>query len=319
MLAAHCVLHGRARGLQPVLEHLPQFGRPRTVLPHSLQELVHERDMQHGRERGRGSPGRTRGLECGEAAVRSTLAASALQQLIGQAAQVLDQRQLQHAGPRPQLPDAQRRDALIGVHEAIEALGIEARVAETEQRDRHGVDARGARQLARRELGQLQIVGRREMALDLAHLALDQMKVVEQPFRCGRGRLATTDIGRERAIGQPQPLGVSREPAVQLRRAAARVPRQCEARGERSGPFLEPLDAEQLTMEGIGVQSDELRLRPARWRTHGRRWDLGARHSPPTFRSVTTYRGQRLPSAASWNAVPHRSGARALALAPAAA
>ena len=44
------------------------------------------------------------------------------QNLVGQPAQVLDERQRQHARPRPQLADRQRRDALVAVQERFELL-----------------------------------------------------------------------------------------------------------------------------------------------------------------------------------------------------
>ena len=60
--------------------------------------------------------------------------------------QVLDERQLQHARPRPQLADRQRRDALEAVEEAASSCWtIEAAVAVPDQLDGHRVDARVAR------------------------------------------------------------------------------------------------------------------------------------------------------------------------------
>ena len=73
------------------------------------------------------------------------------QELVGQPAQVLDERQLQHARPRPQLADRQRRDALVAVEELDELLAIEPAVAVPDQLDGHGVDARVAGVLARGE------------------------------------------------------------------------------------------------------------------------------------------------------------------------
>ena len=81
------------------------------------------------------------------------------QRLVGEAPQVLDQRQLQHARPRPQLADRQRRDALVAVEEHRELLAVEAAVAVADQLDRHRVDARVAGVLARGERRQLAVVG----------------------------------------------------------------------------------------------------------------------------------------------------------------
>ena len=67
---------------------------------------------------------------------------SCREQLFGQAAQVLDERQLQHARPCPQLADRQRRDALVAVQKLDELLATQAAVAVADQLDRDGVDAR---------------------------------------------------------------------------------------------------------------------------------------------------------------------------------
>ena len=73
------------------------------------------------------------------------------QQLLGQAAQVFDERQLQHARPRPELADRQRRDALVAVQELDQLLAIEPAVAVANQLDRDRVDARLTGVLARGE------------------------------------------------------------------------------------------------------------------------------------------------------------------------
>ena len=43
-----------------------------------------------------------------------------LQRFLGQAAQVLDERELEHAGPGPQFADGEWRDGLVGGHEPHE-------------------------------------------------------------------------------------------------------------------------------------------------------------------------------------------------------
>ena len=82
-----------------------------------------------------------------------------LQRVSSQAPQVFDERQLQHAGPRPELADRQRCDALITVDEYCELLAVNPAVAVTHQLDGHRVDSRVTRVLARREGGQLSVVG----------------------------------------------------------------------------------------------------------------------------------------------------------------
>ena len=60
-------------------------------------------------------------------------------------AEVLDQRELEHARPGPQLTERQRRDPLIAVEEQRQLRQVEPAVGVAEQRDRHRVDARFAR------------------------------------------------------------------------------------------------------------------------------------------------------------------------------
>ena len=81
---------------------------------------VHPGDIRIGRQ-----PGAARG-----------------QRVVGQPPQVLDERQLEHARPRPELADAQRRDPLKARDEDGELLPIDAAVAMAQELDRHGVDAR---------------------------------------------------------------------------------------------------------------------------------------------------------------------------------
>ena len=64
------------------------------------------------------------------------------QRFVRQAPQVLEQRQLQHAGPRPELADRQRRHALVAVQESDQLLPIQTAVAMSENLQRDGVDAR---------------------------------------------------------------------------------------------------------------------------------------------------------------------------------
>ena len=92
---------------------------------------------------------RPRALEAGEAAIRLEAARAALDQFLGEPAQVLDQGELEHAGPRPQLADREGCDGLIGVDEPVQPVSVESRVAIAEQLDGHGVDACRAGELAR--------------------------------------------------------------------------------------------------------------------------------------------------------------------------
>ena len=93
----------------------------RAVLAHALQDLHRER---HGDRLGQGRDGVgvVRGVEAGQGGVGRGPPLPAVEDLLGQPAQVLDQGQLQHAGPGPQLADGQGRHRLVGGHEAREPL-----------------------------------------------------------------------------------------------------------------------------------------------------------------------------------------------------
>ena len=74
-----------------------------------------------------------------------------------QAPKVLHQHDAQRDGDRPQLADRQRLDALVGVHEPAEHLGIEAAVGVRDEGPGDAVDTRIAGQGPLGQLGQLPI------------------------------------------------------------------------------------------------------------------------------------------------------------------
>ena len=80
---------------------------------------------------------------------RQAIGGDAMRARLGQhvaaLAQVVDQRQLQHAGPGPELADGQRRDRLEGGDEALQALRVEPARARADELERQRVDARQAR------------------------------------------------------------------------------------------------------------------------------------------------------------------------------
>lgn len=79
----------------------------------------------------------------------------------------------------------------------------------------------------------------------------DEMKVVEQPFGCGRDEEAVVNVGRERAVGRAQDGDVLLEAWKDAARAGAAARIDREARGERERALLEPLDAEQLVAKRL--------------------------------------------------------------------
>src|SRR2546422_1968454 len=115
----------------------------------------------------------------------------------------------------------------------------------------HGVDPRDAGHLPRGQLGQVQVVLPRNVVLDAPDLGLDEEKVVEEPFRRRGDELAAVDIVGQDAIGLAQHPGVVLQAREEWAGLAARIPGQREAGGEGPGPFLQALDAEELSAERL--------------------------------------------------------------------
>ena len=199
MLGAHRRFHRRAGGIEPLLQLLAQPRGARAMFAHALQQLIHERDVGDVRKH-RQAVLQLGGLVCGEEAIRLEAPRATFDQFLGQPTQMLDQRELEHARPRPQLADGEWCDRLVGVDESLQSLGVESRVAVAEKFHGHGVHARRAGELARGQLGKLSVVAGRKVPANLAHLGFDQVKIVEQPLGCGRDRLATPYVAGEEAI-----------------------------------------------------------------------------------------------------------------------
>ena len=114
-----------------------------------------------------------------------------------------------------------------------------------DERERDGVNARIALQLAAHQLGQFPVVASGEVFADFAQLLFDDMEIIDQPFGGGRdGTLFANGLG-ERAVGRDQLPPVLFE-ARQESSATARPLRHHMLRGERRGVLFETLDAEQL-------------------------------------------------------------------------
>ena len=143
---------------------------------------------------------RRAGVDLRDVFIRAEAGAAADEDLVGEPAQVLDQRELQHARPRPELAERERRDALIAVEEERELRQVEPAVGVAEQGDRHRVDARFAGFFACRERGQLAVVASRQVFADFDQLRRNQVEVVEEPLGGGRDEGAFADIFGEGAI-----------------------------------------------------------------------------------------------------------------------
>ena len=102
------------------------------------------------------------------------------------------------------------------------------------------------------ELRQLPVIAGRQIGADLADLLLDEMIVVDQPFRRRRDRAALVDRLGDRAIGVEQHRRVVGEPARQ-RMALGRLRRHRLRDREAPRVLLEALDAEELFANGLSI------------------------------------------------------------------
>ena len=140
------------RGVEVRLDGLPQAAAPCGRTRASAAAAA--RRTRRGCSSGQAS-GRWPVSACSRMLVGDQARAARAQDLVGEPPQVLDERQRQHARPRPQLADRQRRDALVAVQEQLELLPLEPAVAVAHQLDRHRVDPGAPEVLARGERRQL--------------------------------------------------------------------------------------------------------------------------------------------------------------------
>ena len=157
-----------------------------------------------------------RGDAIGRAPMRACL-----RQHVAARAQVLEQRELQHARPRPELAHRQRRDRLEGADEALQPLRVEPAGARPDQLEGQGVDARQPGELVGGDARQPAEEGRREIVLDVARRGGDDVEVVEQPLGGRRHRLAARVL-RERGVDLAQGLHVR----LELAQVRAPLPRR---------------------------------------------------------------------------------------------
>ena len=167
MLAANRRFGGRLLRREVLLDRRPDRRQPETILAEPMQELDEVGDVEGWRQRC-GVSGFA--SDPGHVRVGGQARAARRQRLGGQTSQVFDERKLQHAGPRPELADRQRSDALVAVDEHGELLAVDPAVAVPHQLDGHGVDPRVTRLLAGCQRGQLPVVGAGQMLVDVSDL-----------------------------------------------------------------------------------------------------------------------------------------------------
>jgi hypothetical protein len=170
------------------------------------------------------------------------------------ATEVLDQQDAQRDRDGPQLADHERLHALVGLHEPAERLGLEAAVGVSDERPGEADHARVSLEEALGELRQLAIEATRQILANFADLLVDDVEVVDQPFRRRHDRPLFAYCLRERSIRREQDATVVGEPRQQGS-PAARIVRHALGGGETLRMLLQPLAAEQLGADRlVGVR-----------------------------------------------------------------
>ncbi len=226
-------------------------GDRRVLIAQALEELDASRRRQRlGREPTQGGRRDLRAVwaeaekAVGEV-VRLLPRCPAEHNLLRDAAEVVDEEDPEADRDRPQLADGQRLDALVGPYHAPQALRFEAaiRVRDVGPGETH--NPRVAREMALGQLGELAVVVRGQVVADLAELLVDDVKVVDQPFRGRRDRPFVLDRTGQDAIRLQQDaavLGDTRSDGVSpTRRVGDHL-----GGGESPRMLLQPLDAEEL-------------------------------------------------------------------------
>jgi hypothetical protein len=186
------------------------------------------------------------------------------------AAQVLDQREPQHDRNRPQLAQLQRLHRLVGGDEARQRAAADAAVAMRHRQQGEVVDARHDGLVGPRDARQLAAVAGWQVALGGAHLLLDEVEVVEQPFARRRDAPLAFGAAREQGADLDQRLLVAGQPAQQPVRAARRA--GAVAGGDAGAVLLHLLGGEQP-----GAQRCVVGFGPRPGEPAGRRPHPGAR------------------------------------------
>ena len=197
MLGPHDLVRSGVLLRKPLVEP-PQGGRHcRILVAHPLHEL----DGESPRQRVPGEVGeqifpRLRADLESEETIRECIGFLAGlppgDDAFGQAPKVLDEDDAKRDRDRPQLPDRQRLNALVGANEAEQRLRVELAVRVCHERPRQPEDARIVFQMTRRELGKIAVVAWRQVLPDFTQLFFYDVKVVDEPFRsrCDRALIA---------------------------------------------------------------------------------------------------------------------------------
>ena len=249
MLAPDRVLGGHVLGGEVRFDGGADGGKARAVLSQAFEKLMDVAGVEVLRQRRRlPVPG---GVDPRQVDVGRPDGRAGLERLLREPPQVLDEGQLQHARPGPQLADRERSHGLEAVQEAHQLLAVQAAVAMADDLFGQGIDARVARELPQSELGQLAIVVRREVPAHVEDLGGHEMVVVEEPFRRWSDELPPVHIVGHGDVRLAKDAGVVLETRQDAPRRAAGVRVEREPGRERSRPLFQSFDAQQFVAQGL--------------------------------------------------------------------
>ena len=143
-------------------------------------------------------------------------------QPLGQAAQVFDQHHAQRRRQRPELAEREFASLLVSTEKAREQLFVERAIGVRDEGPRDAIDARQAGQRRVDQHRQVLKVAPWQTLVNLAELAFDQMKVVEQPLGRGADVVAAAGVVADVVLGFAQRADVVFEARKKGRRAARR-------------------------------------------------------------------------------------------------
>ena len=312
MLLADQVVARRAAGLELGVDRRLHRLQHRSVVADAMEQLDDERGERPARPVGRLV--RRALLQARDVAIGGLPGVAHHQDLVGEAAQVLEQRQPQHARPGPQLADGQRRHGLVAGQEGDQLLAVEPAVAVTHELDGQRVGAHVADPVGGRQRRQLGVVAPRQVLAQRANLGEHQVVVVEHPLAGRRHVQPGAHVVGEQPVGLAEDAGVVLEPGEQPAAAAPRIDR--EARRQRPGVILQALDVEQLGTQRRLDRRCDGRRRARRTRSSSvTSAELGKRDPPRVCHRPTRVCGSGRPPGATDAAakrMPRRPLAHAL-------
>ncbi len=251
MLEADHLLGGGPLGREELLQPAEGGGDRRVLIAQALEEL----DAGRRRERRTREPAqrcrrdlRAVRAEAEQAVgelVRLLARCPAAHDLLGEAAEVLDEEDPQADRDRPELADRQRLHPLVGAHHAPQALRVEAAVRVCDVGPGETQDPRVAREMALGQLGELAVVVRRQVVADLAELLVDDVEVVDEPLGGRRDRPFVLDRPGQDAVRLQQDAAVLGDAGPDGVSPTGRVGDRLGG-GKRLRVLLQPLHAEEL-------------------------------------------------------------------------